>query len=142
MANAAMQKGIRQELPNHPIVDYQTRHQARIEFEIPPAKRQEGAKQDLQKINNDAGDDDALHPKGKGRKAQRECSPAIHEKLSVLSSQLPVSRRRCPPPHQVILPVCAQRSGMGVTGRLLWPSPSTAPRAKITLSFEIGSVAR
>src|SRR5213594_621461 len=31
---------------------------------------------------------------------------------------------------------------MGVTGRLLWPSPSTAPRAKITLSFEIGSVAR
>src|SRR5207247_6054330 len=34
------------------------------------------------------------------------------------------------------------RSGMGVTGRLLWPSPSTARRAKITLSFEIGSVAR
>src|SRR5437762_12655085 len=31
---------------------------------------------------------------------------------------------------------------MGVTGRLLWPSPSTARRAKITLSFEIGSVAR
>src|SRR5207245_867473 len=64
MANAAMQKGIRQELPNHPIVDYQTRHQARIEFEIPPAKRQEGAKQDLQKINNDAGDADALPPYG------------------------------------------------------------------------------
>ena len=69
MPNAAVEKGICQKLPNHSVMDYQSGYQAGIKLKITFAEWRDGAKQDLQKKDNDAGDDDALHPKGERGKA-------------------------------------------------------------------------
>jgi len=104
----------------------------------------------LHEENRGAGEDQAFYPPGEGWKTQRECTSGRHASsvgrgqriISLRFNRGSRELRLCPldsatqPSYQFQ----TYRSGSGTVGKLRCPALSTARTAKITLSFDSGSV--
>src|SRR4029079_11612918 len=149
MAQASVKERIRYQLPD-PALQHLCRNESKQRNDVSLHLRSKRMHSNLHEENRGTGDDQAFYPPGEGWKTKRECTSGRHASSvgrgqRIISLKFNRGRRElrlCPldsatqPSYQFQ----TYRSGSGTVGKLRCPALSTARTAKITLSFDSGSV--